>query len=156
MKAPIHTLAHSRGDVAGFGRLLEHVPLVLNWQLFTRMRRLDGAQKLRGGSLRRLPYATRFGAQLRHHQIVDMHMGARADRLRRRPVTCPYLRTASPAAIGATATSCPDGFRLARGDIMATGSACGQPADRDRDVVGRCSRMTGVSRVRTVSDSSCF
>ena len=78
-----------------------------------------------------------FGAQLRHHQIVDMHMGARADGLRRRPDDLPVSLHRFSRGNRRDGNFVSGRNRLARGDIIGDCSACGQPADRDRDVVGR-------------------
>jgi hypothetical protein len=77
-----------------------------------------------------------FGAQLRHHQIVDMHMGARADGLRRRPDDLPVSLHRFSRGNRRDGNFVSGRNRLARGDIIGDRSAR-QPADRDRDAVGR-------------------
>ena len=67
-----------------------------------------------------------FGAQLRHHQIVDMHMGARGDGLRRRPDHLPVSPHRFSRGNRRDSNFVSGRNRLARGDIIGDRSACGQ------------------------------
>jgi hypothetical protein len=78
-------------------------------------------------------------------------MGARGDGLGRRPDHLPVSPHCFSRGYRRDGNFVSGRNRLARGDIIGDRNACGQPADRDRDVVGRVQPDDGgVARLHCV------